>query len=200
MTKEIGYYSLIQFCPDPVAAETINIGLVAFCPKTGFVDVHVSGDNKRVIRTFGSKVCHAAALQKYKEGLREWILDEHSRFASLEEAQKFIAEQVNQIVFIDPRPTVWIGGAKEGSLRLFNRLLQNNEKERTYRLSRYFPKQKIISKLREKLGLQFDQKIHTNLPVLETVDSENTVEPLFGFQNGFFNAVFARSFTEKKLC
>jgi hypothetical protein len=197
MIKEIGYYSLIQFCPDPVAAESVNIGLLAFCPKTGFVDVYVTKDNKRVFRAFGFDICNNNALQIHKEGLRQWILSEHSRFTSLEKAREFISEQVNQIIFTDPRPTVWIGGAKEGSLRLFNKLLQEKENKIINHITRYSPKQKIISKLKGKLGNQFNQRIYTELPALETVDSDNTVKPLFGFQNNHFNVVFARFFTEK---
>ena len=37
MNSKRGYYSLIQFCPEPSRAEAVNLGVLLFCPEAGFI-------------------------------------------------------------------------------------------------------------------------------------------------------------------
>lgn len=47
-TATKGYYSILQYVPDPERAEGVNIGLMLFCPEKGFLRIQTSGrDHQR---------------------------------------------------------------------------------------------------------------------------------------------------------
>ncbi len=48
-----GYYSLIQYCPEPRRMEFVNIGLILVCPALSFLGGMVVGHNNRIKRFFG---------------------------------------------------------------------------------------------------------------------------------------------------
>jgi hypothetical protein len=54
MKPEKGYYSVIQYCPDLARFEAANIGVLLFCPQSGFLKALTSGNNRRIIKFFGS--------------------------------------------------------------------------------------------------------------------------------------------------
>lgn len=39
MNSTKGYYSIVQYCPDPSRLEAVNIGLALFCPEISFLKV-----------------------------------------------------------------------------------------------------------------------------------------------------------------
>ncbi len=53
MTPQKGYYSLIQFCPDASRLESINIGVILFCPEMGFLDDKTSSNTRRAEKLVG---------------------------------------------------------------------------------------------------------------------------------------------------
>jgi hypothetical protein len=116
--KKRYYYSVIRFCPDPVVAEFINIGIVVFRPEDKFVAVHVTENNRRIFQMFGPNVVHDKHFQQYKEDYRTWLPAE---FETLKKAKWFIRGQVNQVNFTPPTTVVLSGDPDEAALWLFNR-------------------------------------------------------------------------------
>ena len=55
MKPEKGYYSVIQYCPDLGRFEAANMGVLLFCPESGFLKSLMSGNNSRIIKFFGSE-------------------------------------------------------------------------------------------------------------------------------------------------
>lgn len=54
MTFHKGHYSLIQYCPDPARRESVNVGVLLFCPEAEFLSALVSSDKCRVARQLGA--------------------------------------------------------------------------------------------------------------------------------------------------
>ncbi len=50
MSTKRGYYSLIQFCPNPSRAEAVNLGVLLFCPEAGFIGARTSATNQRAAK------------------------------------------------------------------------------------------------------------------------------------------------------
>lgn len=196
MTKEIAYYSLIQYCPDQVAGEVANIGLLIFSPKTGYVDVRTTKSNSRVAHIFGGGVHKYDSLQRYKEGLSEWVEGERNKFESMEGAKRFLAAYANSVCFSGLRSIVCPNGAKEMLGSLFAKFFPGDKApEETTPRGPYFPRKRIVKTLREKYGNKIAERIAI-LPELEVMGPEKKIEPAFAFQNRHFNVVFSKSFTD----
>ena len=66
--REQGYYSLIQYCPCPARAESVNIGVLLFSPKHGFLEVRmIETDYSRIFAMFPE------ASQYAIDGMKDWI-------------------------------------------------------------------------------------------------------------------------------
>ena len=50
-----GYYSLIQFCPDPSRLEGVNIGVLLFSPENGKLKFRLTENNRRIRKVFGKQ-------------------------------------------------------------------------------------------------------------------------------------------------
>lgn len=53
MAAHQGYLCLIQYCLDRARMETVNVGLVIFCPALDLLEVRVTADDDRAARLFG---------------------------------------------------------------------------------------------------------------------------------------------------
>ena len=105
MTK--GYYSLLQFVPDPERAEGINIGLVLFCPEKGFLKIRTTASHDRVRKLLGKRRGSAANLSRldaFKTAFEERLGLEAERIQTLEDFRAFISTRANQLRLTDPRP------------------------------------------------------------------------------------------------
>jgi hypothetical protein len=197
-TDEIGYYSLIQYCPDEMIGEIANIGVILFAPKTGFVDVRITPTNQRVAHIFGGGIHKYDTLQRYKEGLSEWVKTEHRKFAELETAKKFLASNANSIMFTPLRSTLCPSGAEERLESLFANLFPSEttlQSEKPQKVSR-LTQNKAIKALHAKHGRALDDRIAI-LPGLRVASLEQEIPTVFAFQNGHFNIVFSQTFNEK---
>jgi len=126
MAKEIGYYSLVQYCPDEAVREVANIGILLFAPKSGFVDVRVTPTNQRVAQIFGGGIHKYDTLQRYKEGLSEWVKTEHRQFSTLESAKEFLAAVSNSITFTAIQSVVCLDGAENMLEYLFQKFFPHD--------------------------------------------------------------------------
>ena len=195
MNKEIGFYSLIQYCPDVTVGEVANIGVLLFVPESGFVDVHVTPTNHRVARIFGGGVSKYDTLQRYKEGLAGWIKEESRKFSTLEWAKKFLTVNTNSIVFTPIRGIVCTHGAENQLKTLFNDFFADElalPLEKPHKTP--FAQRQVLTTLRKKYGREIGSRLAL-LPDLKVVGLERSIKPVFAFQNDHFNVVFSRDFS-----
>ena len=195
MKKEVGFYSLIQYCPDVTVGEVANIGVLLFAPESGFVDVRVTPTNQRVARIFGGGIHKYDTLQQYKEGLPGWVKAESRKFASLECAKSFLTSNADSIVFTPIRGVVCPNGAEKMLDTLFAELFTNEKIPQAETAQRVpsFSRKRFLNTLQKKFGKEMYEKIAI-LPKLPVVGTQKQVEPAFAFQNKHFNVVFSQPF------
>jgi len=196
--NEIGYYSLIQYCPNEMVGEVANIGVLLFVPKTGFVDVRVTPTNQRIAHIFGGGIHKYDMLQRYKDGLAEWVRVEHRKFLSLETAKSFFAANSNTIVFSPIRGIVCPEGAEKTLGTLYAKFFpcETMPLPKAPRAPHFAPK-RVFNTLRSKYGKDIDHKLAI-LPNLEVIGLARHIQPAFGFQNRHFHVVFPRYFTSER--
>ena len=173
-----GYYSVIQFSPDPARAEAVNVGVLLFCPARGFIAAKTRRDNQRVRRMFGDDGFENDRLNAAKTSMERRVARLES--AGLEDLERFIASRGNDIILTPARSIRVTGDPAE--------LLGELHEER------------VGSVEREKSGPsmpELDQAMHS--PTLhDRIRFNQDVEvPRFGrtlripyaYQNGTFNRI-----------
>lgn len=98
-----GYYSVIQYCPDLSRAETVNVGVLLFCPSRPFIGARMSTSNQRVRRLFGDNDLDLQRLDVTKRGIEQRLHAERGRFRTLEDLTSFIDTRANALVMTPPR-------------------------------------------------------------------------------------------------
>ncbi len=96
-----GYYSLIQYCPDRSRLESVNIGVLLFCPELLFLDTRISKDNDRVLRFFGEQNLEYINLSK--QSIYSRLKGEG--FKTKGDLDRFISTRANDIILSDLRST-----------------------------------------------------------------------------------------------
>lgn len=99
-----GYYSVIQYCPDPSRAEGANVGVLLACPELHRVEVRMSGGNDRVRRFFRGKHAPLEEINAAKDAIAHRVQAEQERLCSSEALKSFIETRANEIVMTPPRP------------------------------------------------------------------------------------------------
>jgi hypothetical protein len=87
MNAKRGYYSLIQFCPDPSRAETVNLGVLLFCPEAGFIRAHTSASNRRAAKLIGPHKIDSASLNSAKRAMERRLEVDRESFQTLDVIQ-----------------------------------------------------------------------------------------------------------------
>lgn len=118
---ERGWYSLIQYCPDPGRAEAVNVG-VALLGESGLVETRVSRQTKRAKGLFGSEIVEPARLRAMSKSVAEHLKFELREDPSLERLNHFIKTRGNEFRLTAPR-SVAIDEAAETIERLYARLV-----------------------------------------------------------------------------
>jgi hypothetical protein len=99
-----GYYSLIQFCPDASRLEAINVGVVLFCPDTGFLAARTAAGNQRAEKIVERGTLDKAALNSAKRAIEQRLEVDRAAFQNLDDLQRFVATRGNTLKLTDPRP------------------------------------------------------------------------------------------------
>lgn len=180
MKPQKGYYSVIQYCPDLSRFEAANIGVLLFCPESGFLKAITSGNNERIIKFFGREGHDWKRVQTFKKGLEDRLKKEHSSIQSLDDLQHFIAMRANLIQLSDPRPMKVFDPEKDLA-ELFKKLVGTKAKREAKR-----DLKKVLADKFSTAGLEkkLISKVKVDVPVLN-----KEVEMPFGFQNGRFNLI-----------
>src|SRR5436190_5271048 len=104
MLVQPGYYSLVQYCPDPSRLEAVNVGVVLFCPSLNYLDLRLAANNDRVARVFRNRQFRPWVLDSAKEALADRLRSESYRPRTIEDFQLFIDTRGNEVVLTPLRP------------------------------------------------------------------------------------------------
>jgi|GEM_PF-1018684 len=92
------HYSLIQYCPNRSRLETVNVGVLLFCPEAKFIDVRITAGNEQPRRVFHMDDVQCERLNKAKYALADRIHTTQALFVQLTDLECFIGTRTNDIV------------------------------------------------------------------------------------------------------
>ena len=98
-----GYYSIIQYCPDPGRAEAVNVGLALLCAEAQFLRAKTIGKNNRVTRVFGKDNVNLSLLNESKENICKRIDVEKEGLMNRDAFAHFAATRANDLLMTEPR-------------------------------------------------------------------------------------------------
>lgn len=102
MSLHKGYYSILQYCPDPARREAANIGVALLCPGQAFFNARVGTGNQRVTHFFDKSQYDITRLNEYKKGLVDRLNRTHE-VTDKESFAQFAAMQVNAVTMTSPQ-------------------------------------------------------------------------------------------------
>jgi Protein of unknown function (DUF3037) len=173
-----GYYSLIQFCPDPSRLEAANVGVLLFCPELRFVRARLSHDNRRIDKFFGHQDWDLVKAQK--QAVVERLMADAAHFRTLEDLQDYASRRANEIQLSPARP-LKVQHAEKALEDLFQRLVGEHEhRDRGHRATTLF--REAVTKA----GLEPMLKKDVTVTV-PTIGRQMTAP--YGYQNGRFNLI-----------
>lgn len=180
MADTRGYYGVIQYCPDLSRGEGANVGVLLFCPETGFLDVRMSRGNDRARRFFRADQLDLDRLKAAKSAFESRIRLEKSQFRTLDDLRHFVETRANDLRIIPPRP-MRVSDPEKELTSLFAELVGGRAKQAGL--------PEAISELDELLRapevaprVQFDQDVI--VPVLDV-----HVRIPYAYRNGSLNLV-----------
>jgi hypothetical protein len=187
-----GYYSLLQFVPDLERAESVNVGVVLFCPARGFLQAKTTHDSKRLRRLFGRRAeVDSARLKAMKEGFVERVALESKRIATPEDFRLFVDTRANQLLLTPPRPVKVFAPERELQA-LYETLVATPESAA----------QRTPENVRRTLERAFaPEEVKRRMRFNITVEVPAFRQPItvpYGYRNGHFNLIQPALFEAKK--
>lgn len=186
MNPQRGYYSVVQFCPDLDRFEAANIGVVLFCPESGFLKALISQNNSRIIKFFGSEGQDWKQINAIKKGLQDRLEKEHPSMRTVDDFRQFVATRANAIQLTTPLP-MKVFDHETDLAKLYERLLGKSVATSSRKKLR-----KTVAEKFSAAGLQ--KKIVSDVRI-EVPIRGREIEIPFGFQNGRFNLINPVQFT-----
>lgn len=185
-----GYYSILQYVPDPERSEGVNVGIALICPESGFIGSRTSKDNNRIKRFFRDQELDPKRLSALKEAFEDRIRAEAIRILTLEDFQHFIDTRANQFRLTSPRP-VKVQDPEFELANLFELLVADSQSETEHATRATTEIKKLFHAMIKQRGLsdRVEEKVSYDLPSL----GKSQTYP-FAFRNGQPNVVDAVSF------
>ncbi|MHB1036394.1 MAG: DUF3037 domain-containing protein [Pirellulales bacterium] len=122
MTAKRGYYSLVQFCPNPSRAEAVNLGVILFCPDARFLEAKMAAGNKPAMKLVGQVGVDKAELNAAKRAIEHRLKVDGVSFQTPEDFRRFAETRANVLKLTAPRPIKVVDPAEE-ILGLFEELV-----------------------------------------------------------------------------
>jgi hypothetical protein len=97
-----GYYSIIQYCPDPSRLEAVNIGVALFSPELRFLHAKFGRRRTRISHLFGKQDWEFVRLQQ--SAIEARLTRDQETFQTLEEFEAYVSRRANTLVMTSPRP------------------------------------------------------------------------------------------------
>jgi Protein of unknown function (DUF3037) len=175
MNQNKGYYSLIQFCPDPSRLEGINIGVLIYSPESGKLKFRLTENNQRIRKVFGKQDWDF--LNRAKESVEHRL--ETERFATVSDLESYISKRANLIQLTPLRP-IRISEIEHDVLALYKRLVGPDRAERKPRIATHLSQRFFEAGVE---GL-VEKSVSVEIP-----DFDKPIRVPFGYQNGRFNLI-----------
>lgn len=180
MTPSTGYYSLIQYCPDPSRLESANVGVLLFVPSRQYLKALTARDNRRIQQFFGREGHDWLRINSFKRGVEERLEAQHQHLRTVEDLTAFIAKSANSLRITDPRP-MRVTDPDKDLKQLFAELvggLHRGEKQQSFN-----------SLLQRRLwGAGLKERVRTDIKVrVPSFEREVTIP--YGYQNGRFQLI-----------
>lgn len=184
MSTERGYYCLVQYCPNLSRLETVNLGIVLFCPDTGFLSCQMTKRNDRPKKFFGSQI-DGNALRREKKAFVARLERERLFIQDLSHLERFVRSRANHVLLTEPRP-VKVFDPDTTLQELFQELVGEECKSKVP----IFPQ---LHTFFEQLAA--DQKVELNrtirIPVLD-----QWLQVPYAFRNGSLKLIKPQSFSD----
>jgi hypothetical protein len=181
-----GYYRLIQFCPDASRLEAVNVGVVLFCPDTGFLAARTAAGNQRAEKIVERGTLDKAALNSAKRAIERRLEVDRDAFQNLDDLQRFVATRGNALKLTDPRP-VKVFDPQQDLGSLFNELVGG--RARSQARTPVAPElDSVFHRLHDQGRARLDWEV--NIPVVG-----RTLRVPYAYRNGDWNLVKPQRFS-----
>ncbi len=179
MSSTKGYYSIIQYCPDPSRLEAVNIGVALFCPELRFLRAQFGRRKTRVHQLFGRQDWEFVTLQQ--SAIEARLAREQEGFEKLEDFEAYVSRRANSLTLTSPRP-VKVENPELELKNLLRRLVgsQGDAAQRAARVS------KELEDFFRNAGVDLHLRRHV------TVHPPSLPKPIrvpFAYQNGRLNLI-----------
>lgn len=178
MKPNKGWFSIVQFCPDPNRLESANIGVLLFCPALEFLDVRMTSDNHRITKFFGPLKSDRQIVDSFKKGLVERVQKEKEQIFDHEQLLDFVDRRANQIRISPPR-SIRVTEPKKQLDHLFAELVGGSTRREPSVKNR-------LAKSLEQPSLE--SKLYKSIEMTVPIDGKRLQIP-YAFQNGRFNLI-----------
>jgi Protein of unknown function (DUF3037) len=175
MNQYKGYYSLIQFCPDPSRLEGINIGVLVYSPESARLVFRLTQSNQRIRKVFGQQDWNF--IDRVRESVQSRLRSE--KFETVSDLEGYIAKRANVVQLTPVRP-LKIGDIDQEISALYRRLVEPETVARKPRIATYLSKKLIEAGVQ---GL-VKKSISIEIPTFR-----QPIRVPYGYQNGRFNLI-----------
>lgn len=181
MKTDLGYYSIIQYCPDPSRKEAANVGVVLFCPDRQVLLVRTTTSNQRIRRFFGPLDIDQQQLNTLKLSIQRRLEADRADFRTLADLEKFVATRANAMRMTPPNELAI--PAQEAADQVLDRLFERLVGPRSPRTTHL--RDALVQRFGSATLAPFvQQQIRVTLPLVQ----QRIVVP-YGFQNGRFHLI-----------
>lgn len=179
------YYSVIQFCPDAARQEAVNVGVVLFDPKTGYVGVKFTPTLDRIHKFFGKGTLDAGQLKVLGESVQLLLRREKALLASPDTFATLAGRQANELRFTPPRK-IALGHPQNVLDAVYQRLVDASLPAREG--------QSLKARLRREFDTpDLSRRVRRSVEVSVPRYPQPISAP-FGYQNGVFNLIQPATF------
>lgn len=103
MPRQQGYYSLVQYCPDPARAEVANLGVLLFSPGHDYIEVRLSKSVQHVKSVFKGRDLDTDQIRQATRALSNRVAHEKISFTTIDDLKHFISLRFNTVLLTAPR-------------------------------------------------------------------------------------------------
>ena len=175
MSQHKGYYSLVQFCPDPSRLESVNIGVVLYSSSEKKLQVRISPSVQRIRRCFGKQDWNL--LNRARTAIESQLRSE--RFLSIDDLDAYIAKRANIIQLTQPRP-MRITDLEADTIALHRRLVEPEPVGTT---------PGVLGFLKRRLFEAGVAGLVEKFVSVEIPDIKKSIRVPYAYQNGWFNLI-----------
>lgn len=178
MSKNQGYFSIVQYSEHPERLEFVNIGVVIFHSEISHVSFKLSEDAKRINSAYGINM---GAHYKY---LKNWIEsklvnDFSASMPDIEKLNAFMSMRAGK-VRMSPARSMFVQNVSKDIDELFASFVEPLKRN---------PKRRRAANLKLRKLLKFE-KVEDLLDNPEPVNLKNfSIKPDYGYQNGRYNLI-----------